>query len=131
MGIGIGLLAYTLGEGLLAIYLPNDPAAIPFGMQRMTVICFTYFLCGIMETVVGANRGMGATVAPMLASVICVCGVRLSWIFTVFAADRTLNTLFLSYPISWIATVICQLTVYFITKRRIVRRSELYGKVAL
>lgn len=131
VGLGIGLLAYAFGEQLLAVYLPNDPSAIPFGMQRMTVICFTYFLCGIMETVVGANRGMGATVAPMLASIICVCGVRLSWIFTVFAADHTLNTLFLSYPLSWIATVICQLIVYFITKRRIVRHAELYGTAGI
>lgn len=131
IGLGIGLLAYTFGEQLLAVYLPNDPTAIPYGMQRMAVICFTYFLCGIMETVVGANRGMGATVAPMLASIICVCGVRLTWIFTVFAADHTLNMLFISYPLSWIATVICQLTVFFITKRRIVRYAQVHGKAAL
>lgn len=131
VGLGIGLLVYIFGEQLLAVYLPNDPTAIPYGMQRTAIIAFTYFLCGIMETIVGANRGMGATVAPMLASIICVCGVRLTWIFTVFAAHHTLEMLFLSYPLSWIATIICQLVVFFITKKRIVRQAQTHTGLLL
>ena len=131
VGLGIGLLAYSFGEQLLAIYLPNDPAAIPYGMQRMQVIAFTYFLCGMMETLVGAIRGMGSTLAPMIASVICVCGVRLTWVFTVFAAHHTLNTLFLSYSLSWSAAIIAQTVVFIAVKRRITQKAKLAAPAAL
>lgn len=105
LGLAIGLGVYFAGTLLLSVYTKSDEV-IRMGMVRISVICTTYFLCGIMEVLVGSMRGMGHSVTPMLVSVAGVCGLRIVYIFTFFAANRTLFNLYLSYPISWVFTVI-------------------------
>ena len=60
-------------------------------------------------------------------SVLGVCGVRLVWIFTIFRDPRfhSLETLFISYPISWLFTFVAELIAFLIIYRRWVKRSEL------
>ena len=81
----------------------------------MSVILPTYFLCGMMDVMVGQLRGIGYSIMPMIVSLAGACGLRIAWIMTVFAADPTLTTLYISYPVSWGTTfaihMICYLTV--------------------
>ena len=58
VGIALGAGAVLGGRSLLHIY-SSDPEVIRYGMLRMTIICSTYFLCGIMDCMVGSLRGMG------------------------------------------------------------------------
>lgn len=109
VGAVLGNLAYQCGPFLLSIY-SSDPEVIQYGLSRMQIICQWYFLCGIMDVAVGILRGMGYSVMPMLVSLAGACGLRVLWIFTVFAWKRSLFVLYLSYPISWLIT----LTVHFI-----------------
>ena len=101
-------LAYMFAPQLLSIYITDDPSAIQIGVTRMTYICLPYFLCGIMEVLVGAVRGTGASLAPMLISILGVCGIRIVWILTVFKAPafHSLDSLYFSYIISWLACII-------------------------
>ena len=73
-------------------------------MRRLRIICGTYFLCGLMDCMVGSLRGLGYSVLPMIVSLTGACGFRVFWIFTIFASCRTLEVLYLSYPVSWIIT---------------------------
>ena len=66
IGLVFGVTTYCLGEPLLSIYLPNDPEAIPYGIIRMSYIALPYFLCGMMEVMVGGQRGMGMSFIPMI-----------------------------------------------------------------
>ena len=99
----MGGLFYLFGPQLLGIY-SNEPDVIAAGMVRMTYITLVYFLCGFMDVFVGSLRGMGYAVVPMIVSLLGACAFRVLWIFTVFAADHTMETLFISYPISWVLT---------------------------
>jgi len=119
IGIVFGWLTFAFGEELLAIYLPDDPLAIPYGMTRMSYIILTYFLCGIMEVIVGGVRGMGMSVIPMLNAIFGTCVFRVLWIMIVFAAYPSLEVIFISYPISWILTSIAHLICYFVKLRNI------------
>lgn len=114
-GLALGWSAYLLGTQLLKIYSP-DPAVIKIGLLRMGIICTMYFLCGIMDTMVGALRGLGIAVMPMIVSLIGACGLRIIWLYTIFEWNHTLFTLYLSYPITWLITasvhVICYIGVY-------------------
>ena len=94
------------GRQLLGFYSSN-PEVIDAGMGRLRVICSIYCLCGIMEVFVGALRGIGYAIMPMIVSLIGACGLRLLWLSTVFQIPEyhTLNTVYLSYPISWIITL--------------------------
>lgn len=115
IGAVMGNLAYQCGPFLLGIY-SSDPEVIQFGMSRMQIICQWYFLCGIMDVAVGILRGLGYSVIPMLVSLTGACGLRVLWIFTVFAWKRSLFVLYLSYPITWIVTftvhLICLLVIW-------------------
>lgn len=117
IGAVMGFSAYAAGNQLLRIY-SSDPEVIKAGLARMQVICLTYFLCGIMDVMVGSIRGMGFSVMPMLVSLTGACGFRVLWIFTVFAWNHSLFTLYISYPISWVITAMTHILCYMIVKRK-------------
>lgn len=116
VGVVTGVGVYLLGTPLLSIY-NSDPEVIAFGLERLLLVCAPYFLCGIMDTMVGMMRGMGYSVVPMIVSVVGVCGIRVMWIYTFFAMDHTLFMLYISYPISWIATAAIHLLSYVLIKK--------------
>ncbi len=113
-GLGMGLLGFAFGSELLGIY-STDPAVIAFGLRRMAIIFPTYFLCGVMDVMVGSLRGMGFSIMPMTVSLLGACVFRIIWIMTVFAINHTPEFLYVSYPISWFITaavhLICILTI--------------------
>ena len=113
-------------ETLLRIYITDSPEAIAYGVIRLTFVCLPYFLCGLMDVTTGALRGMGASMAPMLISVLGVCGFRLGWIYTIFQNPRfhSLESLFASYPISWVLTFAIQFVVFLVIYRRHVKRAQ-------
>jgi len=61
----------------------------------MGYVCALYFICGIMEVLAGCIRGMGYSVLPMLVYIAGVCGFRITWIYTLFAVNRTLDTFYI------------------------------------
>lgn len=100
----LGNVAYHAGPVLLEIY-SSDPEVIQFGLERMEIICQFYFLCGMMDVAVGILRGLGYSIAPMLVSLTGACGLRIVWIFTIFAWKPTPFMLYLSYPVTWFVTL--------------------------
>lgn len=123
VGAVMGFIAYHFGAGLLHIY-SSDPEVIENGLHRMRVICQTYYFCGMMDVTVGVLRGMGYSVMPMLVSLAGVCGVRIVWIFTAFVWNRSLFTLYISYPISWSATFLIHLICFLMVFRKIKARQR-------
>lgn len=121
--MSICLIAVTLlfSNSLLSLYITDSPVSIEFGIKRLAYICTFYFMCGIMEVLNGLVRGLGHSLITMFVSIIGVCGVRLVWIFTIFKAHHTLDTLYVSYPISWSACILA-LTVSAIVIFRKVKK---------
>ena len=119
-GLAAGVLGYSFGPQLLSIYITDSAEAISYGMLRLSFVCLPYFLCGLMDVSTGALRGMGASVEPMIISVLGICGLRILWITTVFQipAFHTPQCLYLSYPISWIITFAVQLMAFIRVYRR-------------
>ena len=90
IGLGMGLLILAFGEPLMGLY-NSDPQVIANGLVRMGIIMPTYFICGLMDVMVGQLRGIGYSVMPMIVSLTGACLLRIVWILTVFAADRSLT----------------------------------------
>lgn len=122
VGLVLGGGAVLLGRPLLGIY-SSDPQVIQYGINRLRIISGPYFLCGIMDTMVGALRGIGYSVIPMLVSLTGACAFRVVWIFTFFAMNRTLQTLYLSYPVSWTITFTAHVICYILIRRRLAKRN--------
>ena len=119
VGLVLGMSAYLFGNQLLRIY-SSDPEVIAYGLERMMVICTVYFICGIMDVLVGSLRGMGYSVVPMIVSVVGVCGLRVLWIYTFFAMNHTLFNLYLSYPVSWFITGAIHFVSYLVIHHKVV-----------
>jgi putative MATE family efflux protein len=123
-GLALGSLMYALGPQLLSIYINDSAEAIGYGLVRMQYICAVYFLCGLMDVSTGALRGMGASLVPMIISVLGVCGIRLLWIYTVFEAYPTPDCLYLSYGVSWVATFLAQFAAFWWVYRKHMKKAE-------
>lgn len=121
VGVVLGNGAYLIGRQLLAIY-SQDGQVIEAGMRRMAVICCFYFLCGVMDVMVGALRGVGYSVMPMIVSLLGACGLRLLWIATIFAGHHTERVLYLSYPVSWFLTASVHLLCFLLIWGRIKKK---------
>lgn len=127
LGLAISLLMHSFGEVLLSIYITDSPEAISYGMVRFTYLALPYFLCGIMDISTGALRGLGASIAPMIISILGICVFRIVWIYTIFRMPEyhTLGTLYLSYPISWILTLVPQTMIFFHTYRKRMKQANI------
>lgn len=122
-GILLGGGSYLFGHQLLSIYT-KDAAVIEAGLIRLGYVAKYYFLCGVMDVLVGSLRGMGESFIPMIVSLLGACAFRLVWIATVFAQNRTLETLYLSYPISWIITALAHFVMYLVVKKRLLNKES-------
>ena len=123
VGLVLGAVATLLQTELLNIYSDEQPV-IEYGALRMNVIATTYFLCGIMDVCSGMMRGLGYSVLPMIVSLTGACGLRVLWIYTIFASHRTLTVLYISYPVSWAITAAAHLICYWIARRRLPPENE-------
>ena len=103
----LGVGAYVFGPQLLGIYT-SDSEVVRCGLEILSSTTVPYFLCGIMDLIPGALRGMGHSAVPMFLSIIGTVGTRVLWIYVFFPQHRSLYFLFISYPGSWIATIVMQ-----------------------
>ena len=132
VGLTTGSLVRLFGKPLLSIYITDNPEAIKYGLLRMTCICLPYFLCGLMDVTTGLIRGLECSLAPMIITVVGVCGMRILWIYTVFRipAYHTLKSLYLSYAISWSLTFAAELITFFIVYSKIKKHTPKLNNVS-
>ncbi len=107
IGLVLGESVFIFGKYLLRLYVTeeNSAAVIAAGVNRLSVICSTYFLCGLMDVACGIMRGMGKAVQPMIVSLLGSCVFRIVWVATVCPLyPDNIMALYISYPISWILT---------------------------
>lgn len=123
-GLLLGLTANLFGPQLLGIY-SSDPAVIEYGLMRLRITCMFQFAGGLMGVMVGVLRGMGASLIPMAITISSVCGFRVVWIFTVFAASPTLTTLYVSYPVTWALAAFFDFVCFFFVKRGAEKKQQL------
>ena len=127
-GSTLSALAFTFRIPLLSLYISssdsNLDAVLAAGMTRMKYVCIPYFICGMMDVASGLLRGLGKAWTPLIISTVGACVIRIVWIFTIFPLSRTLDNLFISYPISWAITVTAHFTAIYLTRRKMRQTAE-------
>jgi putative MATE family efflux protein len=123
VGLLMGNTIYLTGGTLLKLY-STDAEVIAFGLRRLGTICTLHFLCGIMDVMVGTMRGMGYSILPMLVSLAGACGFRIVWIYTIFRFYHSLESLYISYPITWSLTFIAHGICFFFIYRRVIKKNR-------
>ena len=121
-GVLLGNLAVFFGKPLLGIYSPSADV-VAAGLGRLKVICTLYALCGMMDVLVGALRGIGYSVVPMVVSLIGACGLRLLWIATIFQIPQyhSMRVIYISYPVTWTVTFLVHALTFWIVSRKALR----------
>lgn len=114
----LGCGSYAFGTEVLKVYT-EDPKVIQCGLEILSMTTVTYFLCGIMDLFPGALRGMGRSGVPMILSIIGTVGTRIVWIFMLFPQHRSLEFLFISYPASWLFTIVMQVICFYFVRKQV------------
>ena len=114
----LGCGAYFFGNELLRFYT-SDPKVIQCGIEILAYTTVPYFCCGLMDLFPGALRGMGHSGVPMILSIIGTVGTRIVWIFGLFPNHRSLSFLFISYPVSWILTILMQVICFYFVRKKV------------
>ena len=124
VGLVFGVGAWFFGEPLLSIYA-SENEVIQAGMIRLGYVARFYFLCGIMDVMVGSLRGLGYSIFPMIMSLIGACLFRLLWIYFIFPLNPIPDTVYISYPITWIITISAHILTYIYAMHKIKKKTEL------
>jgi putative MATE family efflux protein len=120
VGILTSFCLFFFGEELIKLYCPNSPVAMEYAKIRLVYICMPYFLCGIMEVLMGALRACGYAIHTMTISIIVCCGVRIVWLMTVFKALRTIQSIYIVFVITWVICIISFTVLYiFFAKKKL------------
>ncbi len=122
IGVVMSLTLFLLQQPLLALYQVQDSAtdalahiAFESGAKRMLYVIAPYLVISTMEVGSGVMRGLGASLTSTVICLIGACALRVVWVMTVFRAVGTLESIYISYPISWALTgaslFLCILTI--------------------
>lgn len=111
-GLILGLFFVLLGRNFLALF-STDEEVIEAGMSRLIIMGSSYFISAFMDATIAALRGLGKTIIPTIFLILGSCVFRILWVFTVFAHFKSISSLYLLYPISWILTAVSVL-IYFV-----------------
>lgn len=117
--VAMGVAVYLSGPLVLTLYT-DKPAVIDVGMIRIKYVAALLVFNGILDVFVNSLRGMGSSSLPTILMIIGICGVRLLWIYTMFPLHRTLETIYLCFPLSWIVTSIVEFILWIIVYRKVV-----------
>ena len=96
----ISVTVWLFGEFFLSLYT-SDAEVIEVGMIRLTYVVLPLILQGMLDVFVASMRGMGYSLIPTITMIAGICGTRLTWVWTAFAAIGTLPIVYLCYPLSW------------------------------
>ena len=123
VGCLLGNAAYLAGELLLGLYT-DSATVIAAGMKRLSIISVTYALCGGMDCMVGAIRGLGYSVMPMIVSLLGACAFRIAWISILFRIEQfhTIDTVYFAYPISWTLTLAVHIICFVVVRSQMKKK---------
>ena len=112
------LLMFILSAAILYFAEPllkffnDDSEVVRLGVIRLWYIIAPEIISVIMEIISGSLRGYGISLAPAIITLVFVCGIRITWVFTVFAKIPTYAALMAVYGISWFFTMIFLIVAY-------------------
>lgn len=124
MGMGEGLcflvsMCFYLLRGFWLGFFTSSDAVLYYAGIRMLYVVMLEWVCGFNEFAASALRGQGISMVPTVISILGSCVLRILWINTIFVWYRSINTLMLVYPVSWIFNGIAALTAYFLMSRKL------------
>lgn len=99
------VMVLLFGKEILSMF-QNDLTVIELGYIRLLYIVGPEIICIFLEGLSGALRGYGISLPPAMLALLGVCGVRITWVYTLFKENPTYDVLMATYPVSWLVTTV-------------------------
>lgn len=99
----LSVLGYIFADQLIAIF-NDDPDVVRYGASAFRILATGYWIFGMSEVLGAFIRGAGKAVPPMLISVFSMCVLRIVWVYITLNIWPQIETIYISYPISYFAT---------------------------
>ena len=106
------ILMYSFAPWIYRLFT-TDSAVVVHGVHMSRFLLPSYFIYVIIGILSGALRGTGKVLVPMLLTCGGVCSLRILWLFTAGQIYPGINTIMLSYPVSWSITAVLFIVYYF------------------
>ncbi|MBQ9886883.1 MAG: MATE family efflux transporter [Lachnospiraceae bacterium] len=114
----VSVVLLLLGRVLLGLF-NQDPVIIDYGMVRLKFILIPEVINVVIEVMSGCMRGYTYSTIPAVLTFLGVCGIRITWVYTVFRVSPNFQTIMAVYPISWIVTAAAIFIAYLCIRKRI------------
>lgn len=122
-GFALGILLYIFGQEFLSLFT-KDQTVIDCAMQKFRIMTFCFGVSALMDATIAASRGLHKTFIPSVIVFLGSCVLRVVWVFTVFAHFRTVESLFLLYPFSWVVTGLFEILYFAIAYKKECRQMQ-------
>ena len=109
--IVLGAFIYAFMYPMLGFFSTN-PVVIENAVTRIEYVVLPEILCTGFDICSGALRGYGVSLAPAIATLISVCGVRLIGVWWYFPTHPVFANLMILFPISWIVADVLIISLY-------------------
>ena len=125
-------MTHALNDPILALYgIVDGPVgslehiAYEAAVARIVYVISGYAILGVMDASCGIVRGLGKTTTSTVISLLGACVFRTLWVYFIFSASPTLETVFISYPISWLITGGAQLLCAVVSLKKFIKKKKL------
>lgn len=122
IGLGLAVFMYLFRYPLLRIY-NTDPDVVSAGAIRLVIMVVPYFIYGMADVFVGAIRGTGHALSPVIATLLCTCLLRILWTLWVDTSVYPIEVIYASFPVSWILLLIVVAIIWYRIRRKITART--------
>lgn len=112
LSLSVAMTLYVVRADFAGLFVDiNDPHRqdiINATAEWTGIMLPAYFIQAMMNVVIGSVRGMGMSLAPMIANIVATCGGRALWIYVIFPNPpfNTFAGLAMLYPFSWMLAVL-------------------------
>lgn len=105
LGILQSIVVIFFAPQLISIY-NADPAVVAEGSLRLWTVATLYVVFGLADVLMGAIRGYGIPIAPVVINLLGTCVLRIIWIQLLDTSRYGVEYVYLSYPITWIVILV-------------------------
>lgn len=105
LGVVQSVAVCIFSHPLIGIY-NTDLHVIEAGALRLWIVALPYAVFGLADVLVGAIRGCGIPIVPMIINLLGTCVLRLIWVGLLDTSSIGVEIVYLSYPVTWVVILV-------------------------
>ena len=107
----LSIFFYSFAEIFFSFFV-EDMEVIALGVSQLHFLTRFYLIYVVVEILSGTLRGMECVVVPTIISILLVCVLRVAWVGVALRFNNTMETVMMSYPVTWIAAALAFIIYY-------------------